>query len=175
MIDLLDKFEGREGFCTAVEAMITGLKNQNDRADFTVFMGSYGEASCELANGKKICFGCAATCAIQEYTGVNFDGNSIPNEYARARAIDADVDILRDFEIAIEWLRCGEPYKLCNFCELVGDEHRSVNSRFDGLPQLVSTTATCRPSSEDWEFCLPEYETALDDLKSEWGLVATGS
>ena len=163
MIDLIEKLDGREGFCTAVDAMINGLKNQSERAGFTVSMNSYGEAHGITAYGEIMCFGCAATCAIQEYAGVNFNYRSIPNERARALAINVDVDILAEFEISIEWLRGGHAYKLSNFCQLDEDDHHSVNRYFVALPELTN---------ENWDGYLLEYETALCELRRHWDVAA---
>ena len=162
MIDLREKLNGREGFCTAVEAMIMGLKNQNDRADFTVNMMVFGDVDKQ----KSMCFGCAATCAVQELFGTNFNTYNITDRDRRAYAVHIDAMTLLSFEGVIDDLRFGYAHVLAEYCDLEDYDHQTVARCFECMPALTH---------ENWEGTLCQYETALDEIKRDWGLSTHGS
>jgi len=55
----------------AIQAMIDGLEKQSQRPDFRVDMLSYSYTS------NRLCFGCAATCAVMELTKTDLDITNI--------------------------------------------------------------------------------------------------
>ena len=63
----ISELKGHEGFVTALQAMVDGLKRQSKRKGFMVDMVTFGNVSPET------CYGCAATCTLQEMYGVNFE------------------------------------------------------------------------------------------------------
>ena len=148
---------GRAGFIAAVAAMIEGLKQQDQRSDFTIDMSSYGEAFSSEEHGEKKCFGCAATCAIQQYFGVNFDIENISNCYVRSIAINVPKHMVASFENAIEYLRNGRVWQLSEICELNIIDHEIVDREFNGLPELTD---------HFWKKHIPFYEAALDATKT---------
>ena len=158
MIDLRAELQGRAGFINAAAAMVAGLKIQAARDDFTVNMMVYGDVN----NQKSMCFGCAATCAIQEHTGVDFDADNITDRYTRAAAVDVDMDTMRRFEEAIEGLRCSAAGRLGIFCGLNEEDRLFLDDIFYSLPELQHMT---------WWEDLPKYEAALNVIKNDWGLV----
>ena len=166
MSNLKKEMTGRAGFTTAVDAMINGLEKQDNRDGFRVDMAVFGDVSCPTAFGKRTCIGCAATCMIQEFFDVDFDVNSIPNEHTRAAAVNLSIDRLLRFEVAIEYLRCGYPSKLCDLFRLDAQDYRAVAWKFEGLPELENGC---------WIDDLHEYKTALHDLKDYWGLSTPGN
>lgn len=50
-----------------LEAMIIGLRKLSDHPDFAFRMTTFGEV--EVVDGRRVCFGCAATAAIGEIAG----------------------------------------------------------------------------------------------------------
>ena len=160
MIDLREALTGREGFCTAVSAMIEGLKTQADREAFVIDMSSFGSFGGFGYAQHLICSGCAATCALQEYFGVNFTGRNISAPSLRAGALDVDKDTLLSFESAIDALRCGTVFELSEFTRLENKDAAFVCAKFSSLPLM---------SNEDWEQYLAGYELALTETRREWG------
>jgi hypothetical protein len=116
---------------SAVRAMVNGLRNQDRRADFQVDMGSFGLVH------RGVCFGCAATCALQEATGRNFTVRDITEH------------CLSDWELMIDGLRSGFVKGLLNYYE--------VDSFDFDLPYL---------STENWRDNLEPYERLATYLES---------
>ena len=83
-----------------IDAMIQGLKNPSCQID----MRSFGH---EIDG---ICFGCAATNAIQYLSGKKFTPDNIDGTYNRAEYLKLDKGVLNSFEFAIDHLRCGSIY-----------------------------------------------------------------
>ena len=105
----------------AIEGMIRGLENQSKRKDFVVSMSTFGDA----ATYDGVCFGCAATCTIQELAQQNLIICNISDEKIRAQALGFEQQELSDFELAIDALRCTDAEPLFIFCGKVepwGDE-----------------------------------------------------
>ena len=99
----------------ALKAMCDGLREHSKRDDFAVRMGTYGDAE------GNICYGCAATCAVQQIAGVRFTPNTVPvdhwhdgfENHAKACGIlHADI---REFEFAIDNAREGEMERLFSY------------------------------------------------------------
>ena len=83
-----------------LDAMIQGLKNPSCQVNMLTF-------------GKQrdgICFGCAATNAIQYLSGKKFTPDNIRGTHNRAEYLKINPKILSSFEIAIDQLRCGNIY-----------------------------------------------------------------
>lgn len=91
----------------AVDAMIEGLLQQSKRTDFYVAMESFGGF-----NGNT-CFGCAATCTVQQIAGENLYAGQhpvLPKD--RAKILGFKEMDLTIFEMAIDEFRRGNPGKL---------------------------------------------------------------
>ena len=161
MRDLRIEMNGRAGFITATTAMINGLKAQNKREDFTINMGDYGAAFYTEERGKITCFGCAATCAVQEYFGLNFNSVSISRHDLRADVVGADFNTFIKFERAVDGLRCGHTKYLSDFCALDKTDRQFVCRKVDQLPVLYNSS---------WEMALPYYRTALDEIMAAWDI-----
>lgn len=94
----------------AVFAMVEGLKYYREQENFKIKMSSYGEVK------DKVCFGCAATCAVQYLYKHNFTLEEIGSLTNQANALNLDKRELCNLEIAIEDLRSGCPlFFLLNF------------------------------------------------------------
>jgi hypothetical protein len=96
----------------ALQAMVNGLQAQSNRDDFRIRMSTYG------AYGGGICYGCAATCALQELAQVNFDFPAISSLKKRAAACSFSYEETDKFEAAIDNARLGELAGLFRFCEI---------------------------------------------------------
>ena len=166
MINLREKLSGRAGFIAAVEAMTKGLKRQERREDFNIDMDSFGDScvdnnpTSQPFHAMEICFGCAATCAVQELFGIDFESDNIWERCFRADSVNVDIDIFEGFESAIDHLRCGRSHLLGIFCDLDVDDKCLTIEKFARLPELGTYT---------WEDNLPGYEDVLQEIKTAWG------
>jgi hypothetical protein len=87
-------------------AMIKGLEKQSKRKDFQVDMGTFGVA--RHRRGKPICFGCAATCTIQQIAGKNLNHSHIEYPVDRAKVLGFHDEELNRFESYVDSLRRGQ-------------------------------------------------------------------
>lgn len=78
-------------------AMVNGLRKKHVNID----MGSFGKIVDDQ------CFGCAATNAICEISGMTFDAGNIKVRLKRAEAVGTRENFLDYFEMAIDALRLG--------------------------------------------------------------------
>ena len=85
----------------ALQAMVDGLKAQSEREDFVIDMDSYG------THDYKICYGCAATCTIQQLTGKKLTSKNIDETSDRAKFLKLDEYDLDDFEFIMNNVRSG--------------------------------------------------------------------
>lgn len=134
----------------ALQAMVDGLREQSKRPDFLVDMSTYGEASSDGA----ICYGCAATCAVQKATGINLTAKSIGYKAVQAVALDVASDDLRMFEAVINEARCGRLYQLFWYFRMTRLYRESYNNRWF-------------LSDSNWEAQLPAVESFIAELKGQ--------
>ena len=127
----------------AIDAMILGLKIQNTRDGFSIDMGTFGMTSAQKHeyddddeysdydygygddaeymaysnnSNTKVCFGCAATCALQYLTGMNLGTNSKVNTVlGRSSFYGLEPQETKLFEYAIDHFRGGYPKSLISF------------------------------------------------------------
>lgn len=143
----------------AVEAMIVGLETQSKREDFIINMSLFGEYS----EKRTVCFGCAATCAVQQLTGINLTASNI-RQLGHPAALNTEYEDTIAFEGAIDNLRTGYIDELAEYFNLLSVDvrcsalHRlSVHyESIDYLPML---------NSQDWEEKLHRYRVLLRYLK----------
>lgn len=135
----------------AVKAMISGLKNQSKRKDFRIDMADFGGYE------EGVCFGCAATCSVQELSGKNF----LPNSYSirgtvnRAAFLNMHFDDLTKFEYSIDSLRNGVLYSLLDYFRVPLDLTVQLNSEFGYLWKM---------NTYNWEKEIPKIQPFLDRL-----------
>ncbi len=127
---------------TAIQAMFDGLHAQDDRPGFEIQMTTFGY---EAAG---ICYGCAATCTVQQVMGINFTPEEVERHTNIFKGIESD-DVAT-FEGALDKLRKGEPYKLL---ELFSVCSSGLASRQDWYL-----------TSRDWKEALPKVEAYRDRL-----------
>jgi hypothetical protein len=143
MISIKEKIQSKPS--VALQFMLDGLIKQSERADFKVDMRYFGA----LFEG--VCCGCAATCAIQELTGINFDSKTIKSVDTRAEAISISESELLLFESAINEVREGCIILLFEFCNLDSSDYKPIF-------ELCITTC-------NWENQLPRVKELIEDLE----------
>lgn len=136
----------------ALQAMVDGLKNHSKREGFSVSMSTFGSAV------GSICVGCAATCAIQQATGINLTSKSIEDVQARSRRLRVGKEDLYRFEGVIDSVRLGDLQELFDYY-CMGEIYSTRILKWktvQGLPQLYT---------DFWEEDLPTYEKLIKKLK----------
>lgn len=144
-ISILKAIKGKPSI--ALQHMVDGLLKQSRRKKFRIEMGSFGNYS------RGICFGCAATCAIQHITKINFTpDSSILDEDARAMKMKVNNEELNQFESAIDDARFGWLESLFLFCNLP----ESQSKRFSNSFSL---------NTDDWKEQIPNIRKTIEELK----------
>lgn len=137
----------------ALQAMVDGLLTQNEREDFKIDMQVFGK----IDEAGKICFGCAATCAIQQLTGKNFtpENDAVGNYRIKADFLEVDKRELGEFEYTMDNARKGDLKELFYFYDLEDNfDFNKYNNRF-----FLTTV--------DWEEQLPAIRELIEFLRSE--------
>lgn len=125
-----------------VLAMINGITKQHVELDFGLF-GYYKN---------EICFGCAATNTICEITGTTFTKDFISCNEDRAKFIETDKNFLKDFEIAIDYLRQGSIKRYNGM------------AKFMGISQINSSKVLPYLNNFNWKENLHYYEELAEIL-----------
>jgi len=125
----------------AVQAMIDGLLEQDARKGFKVDMDTFGSSM------DGICYGCAATCAVQKIAGKDLPADVIGMAREEAEFLGFDLKDVIDFEFAIDDLRAGDTKGLSEYYDrFISDELRypefSLHSR-DWREQLPAVQEYC--------------------------------
>lgn len=128
----------------AVDAMITGLRTHSGREDFKINMMWWASTDGVL------CFGCAATCAVQQLTGINVTKDNVFTVYNHAEWGDDSRD-WRKFASAINCLRQGMLGVIFDYFK---KDRRLIG--FRNLPVL---------HTHNWQTELKHYTTLLIALK----------
>lgn len=130
----------------ALQAMIDGLAEQSKRPDFEIDMRSFGRS------WGGICFGCAATCAIQKIGGKN-----LTEKYIRDRAefFGFGYGDMEFFEAAIDNSRAF------NFT------HLFIYYSKEKPDFLLDYNANKCMTTANWQELIPTFQEIVDRLKSE--------
>lgn len=135
----------------ALKAMVAGLLKMSQRADCRIEMGTFGD----FENG--ICYGCAATAAIQELCQIEFTPHQFMRERDRVEALGVETSDLRAFEYAIDSARKGELMELFLYMGLQSKIHHS-NERHNMRFCLTN---------KNWQKALPDVNALIQDLETE--------
>lgn len=144
----------------AIKAMCVGLRRQSQRADFCISMGSFGDASFDM------CYGCAATCAIQELAQRDLDVDTIIGVSKRADALGLSRRDMYAFEGLIDRVRRGvfgplfEYYGMPFPPGFAHIDRRALDTR----EQRSDYDDKWLMYSCDWEIKLPLYEELAEQL-----------
>ncbi len=135
----------------AVRAMIEGLEQHSKREDFFVDMGHYLMVDSE----QRECFGCAATCALQQITDRGLQANDFDYRRTSSRSEVFNIDgyEINCFEEAVDQFRRGDVSSLFKFYGI--PLIRWVNFK---LPVL---------ETDNWQIRLPQYKKFLKILISK--------
>lgn len=103
----------------AIKYMLDGLLKQSKRRNFKIEMATFGSTGLPSNN---ICYGCAATCTVQEIAGKNLTARMFLNSHdaddwsvITAKHLSFDIEQLEFFEYAINSFRTGSPGSILNF------------------------------------------------------------
>lgn len=159
-------------FSQVVRAMVNGLKRYGDDPDFEIRMATYGAVQRTL-EGREICMGCAATCAIQELAGVRFTpddieivtGLSAENAfYNHATATGWPIEEVDIFENAVDALRGGN-----YFIHQAVRQLQRLGCQFSAA-SIVEEMSKLAPLLElndtSWREHLPAYEKFAERLEA---------
>jgi hypothetical protein len=152
----------------ALEAMLQGMLEQDERPDFVIEMRTFGDATASMA-ANRACFGCAATCAAQHAAGVDLTPETITSprrrtpgivftsagDRTRARALRVTRTLLRQFEVAMEFARKGDMNHLFQF--FYGVKSTEPSQYFDARIYLTD---------DDWREQIPAIRCLIIDLKA---------
>lgn len=149
----------------ALQAMVDGLREQSKRPDFKIEMRAFGEVDND--DKPTMCFGCAATCAVQKLTGKNYHGTEILERLDRAHYMDLEYKDMLYFEWAIDEARKGDLDGLIDFYyEGKSDCPDPMNILNKRSWILRGTEYFFALSNTNWEFQLPIVERLITLLKS---------
>ena len=160
---------------TALQYMVDGLLRQSKRDDFIIDMATFGKIDTLLFNevaedkafyvGKKYCFGCAATCTLQEIANKNIIPNdiAIARNFNRSKYLGFNVEEMLTFESAIDEFRIdGSLEGLFGFF-YTGPEGSFQLVSLDWLEEIPQVSLT----DNTWEAQLLEVYKIIDILKSK--------
>lgn len=133
----------------ALQMMIDGLQEQSKRKKFQIAMGTYGSS-----DGERTCYGCAATCTIQKIAKKNFTHELIKQGTDRAKFINADLDELSKFELAIDLSRKGTLSHLFQFCKIPHEKIYNLRSDYDYFL-----------GNDNWKEEIPKVKKVISNLK----------
>lgn len=142
-----------------IDAMIHGLQKAADDPEFRFDMLTFGDVR------EDICYGCAATCAVQELYGIRFT----PEQYLKTAqtgqkgtychiAVLGDSDI-PEFEYMIDSLRSGHLADLLRYCLIAPD---LTNARWRAL---CSRWEAVYLNEDDWQAQVPLMQEICQELK----------
>jgi hypothetical protein len=97
----------------AIEFAITGINRLSTKEGYVNDMSTFGSVS----RTYEICYGCAATAAVQEMWMKDFTPENIYSADHRANALDLDPHELCKFESAIDSARGNSLEELGVFCD----------------------------------------------------------
>jgi len=137
---------------TALQAMIDGLKFQSQRKDFRVDMSTFGAFHESRNKGNPVCFGCAATCTVQQLSKVNFTDSQIDSLEERSFLTIHNSNDLDRFEDAIDYARMGDLIPIFSYMGNL-DSHELI----DDSQWILNT--------DDWQEQMPLVQDFVDMLK----------
>jgi hypothetical protein len=135
----------------ALEAMIKGLRKYSRRKNFEVNMSHFGGSS------EGICFGCAATCTVQQIINKDFTPTTIESAAIRSIALDVVKDDLDRFEYAIDNARSGMMGSLFRYFSI------NINA-FDFDTELLDPGF--KLGTDNWTEQLPKVRNYIKKIKA---------
>ena len=150
--------ERMKDFCKkpseAIRAMLDGMQ-EIPNGDFKLHMDTFGDYSRYSVEGghKIVCFGCAATCTIQQATGklFKFEPTAVYDVVTRSRYLHIDREDLGIFEHAIDDFRTGGVRKLGNYYGV-------------SLPEPADFGLDWYMGTDDWQHEVEDVEDYLERI-----------
>lgn len=144
----------------AIKAMWAGLNAQSKRDDFIINMGTFGGQN----RFSKQCFGCAATCTIQQISGIDFrpDQDKIETYGHRAKILGFEKVELAQFENCIDEFRWGNLDPLLFFYA----ERTNLLIDMRQIPDAIALP-DIRMTSDDWMNYEAEVMTVIQHLEEK--------
>lgn len=142
------EFMGVTTLSETLEAMIQGLLDADEDPNFEIDMMTFGTIDLDT---RSKCFGCAATCTLQNLRGKPFAPKEIYDLARRAAALDFTLN-LKLFEEAVDCARRGDIAPLLDFFELRGEWQHDTDIDF------------CLTSA-NWRSELPKVRALIERLK----------
>lgn len=144
----------------AVYYMIKGLLRHSKRPDFEVRMKHWYDTNLD----RTICYGCAASCAVQEITGVQFKaadyaGGMTGQLAYHASCTGMEYKDLSDFERAVDQIRCGNVVPIFMYFDISCPKLVTYNS-YAGI--LLPTM-----NDKNWKRLILTYKTLFDCLRKD--------
>lgn len=154
-IKLVCHITGARKLSDIIYFMVYSLIKQSERAEFKVDMDTYG------VSNKTFCFGCAATCAIQEMSGVRFEVEDTYSVF-QERVCSA-LGIRYEDEKRIEWffnsLRLSDDYSILDL-----DAHPDMKITDQMMKELTNVPAL---TSETWKQNIGKFVKLADKWSAE--------
>lgn len=144
----------------ALEAMVDGLLASKDNPNFRAEMDTYGDAY-EQADGP-LCFGCAATCTLQQLAGARFTPDSIRRTQSRAEVVGVPAFRLGSFEHVMNSARRGKMHALLRFFDYY-DPRVAPSDYYD--PSVTPSDGKFCLKTDDWEAQLPAVRAVIKEMK----------
>lgn len=139
-----------------VQAMIDGLK----RKWVVIDMVTFGH------NQRGVCYGCAATNAICQIIQKPFIPSDINYRTKRASSLNIeDIDFLKNFELAINFLRTGRIFDWIRYLSKCNNEVNKIPG--DIIDNIINHLEYELPILDDdnYHLDLPKYQEFADALK----------
>jgi hypothetical protein len=153
----------------AIQFMIDGLLKQSKRRDFVIDMGDYGSVeyrTTKSGKDKKVCVGCAATCAIQEVAGKNLSPSKWltfhGTDYEQGRQLGFSEYEVSSFENAIDKVRKMQLAGIFRFFNYERIPHAAQKVIFE-LAENSGTFFVLGTSN--WKHQLPKVQILCNKLK----------
>ena len=149
---ILDEIQGKPSI--AILRTIQGMRRLKQNKNFKLDMFTFGKVK------EGICYGCAATAAIQEIAQIELTQENICTTSQRAKALSFDPKELHLFEHAINDARVGDMVNLLKFCDItnVDARRRYWERRWIRIQSIIGGPAEC---SSYMLFLLYEELTSL--------------
>lgn len=144
----------------AVDAMVKGIARFHKRKSFRIDMNNYGGLTYPKHVSRPICVGCAATCTIQQLSGIIFTVDTVYMRDERAADVGVAPEDIEAFELAVNSIRRGSAYDIVEY--MYGKARRydrmswTIYNLADGLPSM---------DNDNYMEVLPQFKQFRDELK----------
>ena len=168
----------------AIHTMCQGLRSNSEREDFRVDMTTFGTRSYistrdgvrdyPTEDEEKICYGCAATCTIQQIAKKQFVDADIYYTNTRAKFLGFEENDLQCFEFAIDDLRKGQLAPLIAYMNGYAGDYdetkewspETIDTETKMMSLLDTNGIVLDHMGTMWRLYVPAYEKAAEVLEA---------